>query len=548
MNEIKLLFRKDLFILINNIKLILKNPLRLLPYIFVLGYFSFFYFRRTGKSAESVNSQDLEQLQDAVEGVADINYTTVVVTGALTFLALAFLIFQLFKATKKNVSFFSMADVNYLFTAPASPANILVYYMIRSLLPAIGGSIFFMIYASSQLIDTFDLEVWQVCIMAMGLALFVFILSPIKFLVYTLHTKYNILGYFKTGVFTLAIILGLMILIPGLMAEKFWQGMFLWIASPWFDFFPLIGWSRGILMFVGHQNIWIVIGFIFAYALTFFMILKLVLVHSGYYYEDVLDSTQSNEEVKEKVKGKSQASESTMSLNTKKQLDIANFGFGGKALYWRNYVHSSRQDFHPLFGLYGLIFSGIGIIFAVLSRFDWFDHQVIYFYLLILIFIYFSAGMGRNNVGDLKKPFFILIPASWSSKFWNMVKLDVMQTLIFAIILIIPTVLIASLSLWLIPTFIFCMVAFYLSGFALTLCTNVGFDEGWDRKLIKPVLIIGVLVFGILPAIAAGIFVFIVSKQFAFGMLGISVGMLFVTAVMLHVAMDLVRKVEFKEL
>lgn len=548
MNEIKLLFRKDLFILINNIKLILKNPLRLLPYIFVLGYFSFFYFRRTGKSAESVNPQDLEKLQEAVEGVADINYKMVIVSGALTFLALSFLIFQLFKATKKNVSFFSMADVNYLFTAPASPANILVYYMIRSLLPAIGGSIFFMIYASSQLLDTFDLEVWQVCIMAIGLALFIFILSPIKFLVYTLHTKYDILGYFKTGVFSLGIILGLMILVPGLMAEKFWQGMFLWIASPWFDFFPLIGWSRAILTFAGHQNIWIVIGFISVYALTFFMILKLVLVHSGYYYEDVLDSTQSNEEVKEKVKGNSQASESTMSLNTKKQLDLANFGFGGKALYWRNYVHSSRQDFHPLFGLYGLILSGIGIVFAVLSRFDWFAHQVIYFYLLILIFIYFFAGMGRNNVGDLKKPFFILIPASWSSKFWNMIKLDVMQTLIFATILIIPTVLIASLSLWLIPTFIFCLVAFYLSGFALTLCTNVGFDEGWDRKLIKPVLIIGVLMFGILPAIAAGIFVFIVSKQFALGMLGISLGMLFVTAVMLHVAMDLVRKVEFKEL
>ncbi len=32
MNEIKLLFRKDIFILINNLKLILRNPLRLLPY------------------------------------------------------------------------------------------------------------------------------------------------------------------------------------------------------------------------------------------------------------------------------------------------------------------------------------------------------------------------------------------------------------------------------------------------------------------------------------------------------------------------------------
>jgi hypothetical protein len=88
------------------------------------------------------------------------------------------------------------------------------------------------------------------------------------------------------------------------MAEKFWQGMFAWIGSPWFDFFPLVGWSRGIITFVSHENIWISLGFIGVYLLSFLIIVQLVLTHAGYYYEDVLESTQSNEEVKEKAKGK----------------------------------------------------------------------------------------------------------------------------------------------------------------------------------------------------------------------------------------------------
>lgn len=493
---------------------------------------------------------DLDQIQDAANAlnvVPDKYYAKLAIIGGLTLIALGVLIFQLFRATKKNISFFTMADVNLLFTSPVSPSNILVYYMIRSILPVLGGSIFFMLYASAQVVNQIGMSIAEVILMGFGLALFVFMLFPLKFLIYTLHTKYNVLDYVKRGVFGLGLILFLMMVIPGVMAEKFWHGMFAWIASPWFDFFPLVGWSRAIILYPSHENIWLVIGFSTVYFLVFGIVLYTVVIHSGYYYEDVLESTKSKEEAKEKVKGKKEANESSMSLNAKKQLDVPDFGFGAKALYWRNYVHSSRQDFHPLFGLYGLGFAGLSFIFAGLTYFDWFSHQVIYFYLLILIFIYWIAGMGRNNVGDLKKPYFILIPATWSAKFWNLIKLDLMQTLIFAVILIVPTVFIAKLSLLLIPAFVLAMLMFYLSGFAMTTVTNVGFEEGWDRKLIKPVMMIGVLLFGFVPAIGTGLFVFIISKQFAYGMIGICVGMALVTGVMLHVAMDLISKIEFKE-
>ena len=546
MSEFRLLLRKDLFILINNIKLILKNPLRLLPYLFVVGYFGFFYLRRGTKKPES-GEVDMDQFQEAAEQLGEVNFAGQNLIGGITLLALGFLMFQLYKATKKNVSFFSMADVNLLFTSPAAPAKILLYYMIRAIFPAVGGSFIFVLYSTAQLNELYDFNIWNLLLMSMGLTLFFFILSPIRFLVYTLNTKYDILPYVKNGVFMLGGILSLMILIPGMMAEKFWQGMFAWIGSKWFDFFPLVGWSRGIITYLGHENIWIAFGFIAVYVLSFLLILNLVIVHSGYYYEDVLESTKSNEEVKEKVKGKREASESSMSLNTKKKLDLKNFGTGATALYWRNYVHSSRQDFHPIFGLYGLIFAAIAIVMAVLSNFDWFNHAVIYGYLAALLGIYFLAGMGRTNVGDLKKPFFILIPASWPSKFWNMIKLDVYQSLIFAVILIIPTVFIAHLSWGLMLLFPFCLVTFYIAGFTITLTTQVGFDEGWDRKLIKPLIVGGVFLFGILPSLAAGVFAYIISKQVVYAFLATGMGMTLVAAVMLHVSLDIVSRLEFKE-
>lgn len=540
MNEFKLLFRKDFYIVINNIKLILQNPLRLLPYILLVGYFSIFYFRGRSGRIES-GATDVDDLQEAV------NYGAQNLVGGLTILGLIFLVFQLYRATKKNVSFFTMADVNYLFTSPVSPGNLLIYYMIRSIIPAIGFSLMFMVYGASQMARTFDLQYGDLIFMTLAISLFFFMLSPIKFLIYTLNTKFGILPHIKAGIFGLGIVLALMVLIPGLMAEKFWQGMFTWISADWFSLFPMVGWSRGMFGYLHHGNVWISLGFVLPYLLLFFVVLKLVLFHSGEYYEDVLETTQSNEDKKEKIKNKKGNSESAFSLNTNKKLELPDFGFGAKALYWRNYVHSSRQDYHPLFGVYSLGMAAIGIILAVLSRMDFMTHRIFYGYLLMLIFMYFIAGMSRSQMGDLKKPFYILLPATWSSKFWNLIRLDIYQLAIFSAILIIPSVIIAGLDWGLLLMFPLCLLTFYFTGFAISLTSHVGFDEGWDRKLIKPLITGGVIIFGILPALGMGVFVFLVSKQFAYGMWGIGLMMTIVAAVLLHLALDLIKKVEFKE-
>ncbi|WP_194777616.1 putative ABC exporter domain-containing protein [Pararhodonellum marinum] len=548
MNDFKLLLRKDFFIVRNNIKLILKNPLRLIPYTLFVGYFFFIYFLRTKDREE--DELGLEDAMDGVQGLegADtMDFGAINFSGGLTLLALVFLVFQLFRATKKNVTFFSMADVNLLFTAPVKPSNLLIYYMVRSIIPALGGGLIFVVYGGSQLAGTFDLNLLNLALMALGIAFFFFILAPIKFLVYTLHTKYGIISYFKNGVFILGICLFLLILIPGLMAEKFWQGMFVWISSSAFDFFPIVGWSRALVTYVSHENLGYAMLFMGLYGLLYYVVVKSVVYHAGYYYEDVLESTKSNEDKQEKLKGKQQVSESQFSLNTKKALNLPDFGTGAKALYWRNFVHASRQDFHPIFGIYSLSMAGIGIIMAIVSHFDWFSHTVLYFYLLGLVGIYFMAGMGRTNVGDLKKPYFILIPDTWPNKLWNLVKLDVIQTLVFGVILIVPSVLIARLHWGLIPTFLLVLIEFYLSGFAIMLTTQVGFQEGWDRKLMKPLIIGGVFIFGILPALGMAIFVFIVTKQTVFAFLALSIGMAIVSGVLLNLTLDIIKRVELKE-
>lgn len=546
MNEIRLLFWKDIRILINNIKLILQNPLRLMPYAGIVGYVFFMYFLRFKNRDSEDATQQMPELD--LDAIPEVDFALQNMIGGFTVLALLFLIYQLINATKKNVSFFKMADVNLLFTAPVKPENILIYYMGRSILPSIGGAIIMVAYGYSQVVDSLALSTLNVVFLVLAAALFFFMISPIKFLVYTLNTKYEVMSHIRNGVIGLAVLLAGMIVIPGLLAEKFWQGMFAWVGSPYFNFFPLVGWSRGIGSYVSHGNWVIATGFLCLYFLAYYVVMKLVIQFSGYYYEDVLEATKSNEEKLDKVKGKKETGESSYSLNSGKKLALPDFGTGAKAFYWRNYVHSSRQDFHPLFGLYSLILVGVGLLLAILSLYDWFSHYLLYVYLLVLVFIYFMAGIGRANVGDLKKPFFILVPASWSAKFWNVIKLDLVQISLFCLALMIPSVLLAGIHWLTIPLFLLLTIEMYLIGFGINIIPQVALDEGWDRKLIKPVLIAGIFIFGMLPALGISVFVFVITKKFVWTLLAASVMCFFIMAILMHVTLDVLKRIEFKEI
>ena len=541
MHEVRLLLKKDFLIFINNLLLILRNPLRLIPYGIGAGYFFFMYSKGIVGSQRISSEMNL----DAAAG-ADITQQNII--GGLTVVALVFFIFQLYRATKNNITFFKMADVNLLFPAPVKPENILMYYMARSILPVLGGSLFFLVYSGGQLASEFDLTFLGGLFLLLGFALFFFLISPVRFLIYTLHTRFGILEHLRAGVLVLGVLISALVLIPGFLAPKFWEGMFAWITSPWFDLFPVVGWSRGMMSYFLNGNLMVSSSYLLLFGLTYYAVVKLVIQYSGHYYEDVLDATQNNEDRLEKAKGTKEVTEDAYSLNSKKQLALPEFGLGAKAFYWRNYVQSSRQDIHPLIGLYTGGMAVLGIVLAGLGDFDWFSHQVLYFYLFFLLFFYFMAGIGRATIGDLKKPWFILIPASWSLKFWNMIKLDLVQTLLFALLLILPSVVIGDYNYWLIVLFPLGLIFAYVIGLAVNLIPQVGLDEGWDRVLIKPLMIGGIVIFGLVPTLFFSGLLFGITGKFIFGFGAAVLGLGFLAAILTHVALDVLKRLEFKEL
>jgi amino acid transporter len=58
----------------------------------------------------------------------------------------------------------------------------------------------------------------------------------------------------------------------------------------------------------------------------------------------------------------------------------------------------------------------------------------------------------------------------------------------------------------------------------------------------------GVLLFGLVPSGIASIIAFAISKQFVWALLTLSAGMTFVALILVHVTLDILKRLEFKEL
>ena len=97
MNEFRLLLKKDFLIFVNNLLLIFRNPLRLIPYGIAVGYFVFMYSKGIAGS-EQVTSQV------NMDAAGEVDVTQQNIIGGLTLVALIFFIFQLYRATKNNIT------------------------------------------------------------------------------------------------------------------------------------------------------------------------------------------------------------------------------------------------------------------------------------------------------------------------------------------------------------------------------------------------------------------------------------------------------------
>ncbi|MCC5920636.1 MAG: putative ABC exporter domain-containing protein [Cyclobacteriaceae bacterium] len=538
MNEFKLLSIKELLKFKNNILLILKSPGRLIAYALGIAYLIWIYTMRSGKDA--LDTSPFADLDFGMDGSA-------ILVGVFTVILLIYFCFRLYKSTSTNVTFFSMADVNMLFTAPARPQRILLFYILRSILPAMFFGLIFTIYISFFIFPAGMLTAIDNISMLIAITLFIASLGPLQFLVFILNTKFNIEKPLKLGIRLSIGGVAALIAIPAALNDEPWKGAIQWISADGFNYFPIVGWARGIGLSFYYLNTGQTLFLILLFVIFLGMTIAAILRYADDYYEDVLDSTAENEELQERIRKNKRKSEADVSLNSKKELNIKPFGKGAIAFFWRNWVEGWRIDYNPLLGFYNFIIIAIGVVVAILISVKIIDSEnVILIYQAVLATIFFAAGMQKSYMGDFQKPHFILVPVSFAKKLTAVLALDVIQVIIPTLILeIVFTILVhGELGRIFLAPLLF--VSLYLVGISISLLSKVGFKESWDRFLIRPIIIGLIFLVGILPVIIVAIMVGSALGSVYFVFLFLALGLISIALILLNVTTDLLERFELK--
>lgn len=475
MNKLKILISKDIHQAKNYFKAFTKNRKKLIPVVFYILWFYFMFKSQTDSNFYS------------------LNYFKNFSFGILTFLFIISLINIYFERT----SYFNMADVNLLFTAPIDSKLVLIYAIFKTSWKQMLAALFMFMFLSPSLINA-GIHFPELLIGVLAYVLFIFSIEPISFIITQLGKKYDL----KFIISTLVVALLLMISFPMILLKSPLAG----IQSEYMNFIPLIGWSRGIFMGMFQINsyffIYILLMVVFIFSINLYIIRT-----SEHYYEDVITATENKEAYTSKKKQGQASLNISFNFNKNKDIHIKGDYQGANAFHWKNKLKAIREDFHYLFGVQTLLFFLISLGMIVVKSYKGFEipYPIMYMGATgIILYIYTLFSLNAGGEDELNMHFFYLIPENNIKKIIALNQLNFQRMAINSIAFFILPIIIDTrnfinyLLLFLVFNSIYWMVKY-----AYVLIKSI-FRNETDFTFMLPLIKIFQLLLVVLPSIIGG--------------------------------------------
>lgn len=221
-----------------------------------------------------------------------------VLEAGIAMLVLVLLIFGAYSGMKKGSDIFTMADVNFLFTAPMKPQSVLLFRLTFQMLATIAGSIYFLFQIPNLVLNAgVSLEV---CLIGFLALVIVFIFQKLVSVgMYTITATYpDVKKYILPGVIG---ILGVLTLATGAVymntGQDVWKTLELTWASHWSRWIPVIGWVKAVVMNACEGNIIMVILQLLLLILAMAVLVYFIWNMKADFYEDAMAGAQEREDI-----------------------------------------------------------------------------------------------------------------------------------------------------------------------------------------------------------------------------------------------------------
>ncbi|MFA7109283.1 MAG: putative ABC exporter domain-containing protein [Sphaerochaetaceae bacterium] len=367
----------------------IKKPAKLIYAIIFIALFGFILFT----ADKGVNDQTV------FRSVKELN---AIVFGLFTLI----FILMSYNGFKQGGTFFSMSDVNLLFTSTLKSSTILNYGLIKQIKVALLTGIF-LIFQYAWLHDLYNINIGDILIICLFYGLTVYFGNLSALLIYSktsskssLKTIAKIIYFGLIGIFLLSLLIFVLKQnTPPLVS-------LVEFVNSFGRYFPISGWISQIVIDIMSQKTEFLLFFLLTIA---YFIFSITIFRRGDtdYYEDVLETTEaSSNAISSQREGKIQET-------TKKNIKVGKIGIGkgdGPSVFYYKHLIENRRISALGLDIMNIVLIFSSIIFTFFMRKT--EGMILGAFFFTCYMEAFAVSRGRLNK-ELSKPFIYLAP--WPS-------------------------------------------------------------------------------------------------------------------------------------
>ncbi|NLM74810.1 MAG: hypothetical protein GX187_01800 [Clostridiaceae bacterium] len=485
----------------NLIKGIVKKPSALIGFIFVFAFVVFIIVASFLMPSGLIRTASPELYNGIVVAVFAVLYFSYLTIGM-----------------EKGSTYFRMADVNLVFTAPIEPRSILVYGFIKQ----IGGIVVLLFLTFCQipnLRNNFEFQPYGVWMILAAVVLFALAYPLISMLLYSWISKDNKrkkLVYYILYAF--AAIIAVITLLDLIRTKSIGATLENVFNSPIARYFPIIGWTGSIAAAaVSGVTTEVYVGAV-GMVLLITGVSAAIYRMSLDYYEDVLEGTEYVEAV---LKAKRSGNTMTFNANIKNKTSNRLFGKGAQAIFSKQLLEYRKTSHFFLFDISSVIVILSAIFYRLVTPAENMSTSATLFsilgfasYMHLLI-----QGQGRLNA-EIEKPFIYLIPDSPAKKLFYATMPEHIKNLFDGLLLFTLSGILFKAD---IISVLACIIGYVAIGSVYVytgVLTRRMFGSVQSRNLIFFVKIIFSIIF-VLPGIIAAVILGLIAESWLLAICGL---------------------------
>ncbi len=356
---------------------------------------------------------------------------------------------------KNGASFFSLADVNFLFTAPVRPRNVLFYGLLRQLGVSLVMGIF-LLFQYGWMHNVYGVRLPVLFLVLVCYGVTVFTAQVVAMLAYSLTSAdEKKRRKLKSAVFGIFLLMAAAVVARAAVRDGFTLEALVRSAnSPLFRLIPVAGWMSGVLQGAVEGNAGM-IAFYAALSAAFLGIMVVAIVKTNHdFYEDVLKTTEaSHSAITARKEGHI---EDSAPGNVRVGKIGLGRGWGASAIYYKHRLENRRARRFLLPPL-SLVYAAIVVAFALFTR----DAGPIPVLVMAVYIQMFSEGLSRFS-RELTKPYIYMIPESALGKMIHAMRETLLSGLAESALIFVVTGLLIHLDGWTIAAMVFVRWTFTL--------------------------------------------------------------------------------------